>query len=318
MKAATKGVELQHSTAYFRDGFTAFKNANLSIASAPVLYGLSVYTVMVASYDSLVGKLYIFRLRDHYSRLANSAKIVGFNGFAKAWTYKKFEKTIEQLLTKNNVRQDVLIRATFFIDELMSGTKMHGLPTSMSIFIYPMKPLYNAAGIHVCISSWQRTPDNAIPSRAKVNGSYINSSLMKNEALLNGYDDAIALDEHGHVSESTVANLFIVKNGKLITPHSATDILEGITRDTIQKLAVHYGVSHEERTVDRSELYTAEEAFLCGTSASITPVLSVDRRVIGSGKAGPITEKLIHAYAGVQLGHSGDFAEWRHEVKAKK
>ncbi len=317
MKTA-KGLELKTSTAYFRDKFVPFATANLSIASAPVLYGLSVYTVINANYNPQNDQLYIFRLRDHYDRLVNSAKIVDFGGFTEAWSYKKFEKTVCALLERNAAKQDVLIRATLFIDELLSGTKMHGLPTSLSIFVYPMASLYKSDGINVCISSWQRTPDNAIPSRAKVNGSYINSSLMKNEALLNGYDDAIALDEHGHVSEGTVANLFIVKSGKLITPHSATDILEGITRDTVQKLAVRLGVDHEERAVDRSELYTADEAFLCGSSARIIPVFSVDKRPIGNSKTGIVTQKLIREYAKVQRGQTGNFSEWRYELYPKK
>src|SRR5690606_8823051 len=146
-----------------------------------------------------------------------------------------------------------------------------------------MGEILSKDGIHCCISSWQRTADNAQPSRAKINGSYINASLMKNEAILDGYDEAIALDQHGHVSEGTVANLFIVRDGELITPDSATDILEGITRNSIIQLAKDLKIPVSQRSIDRSELYIADEVFMCGSSAQITPVLSVDKREIGTG-----------------------------------
>ncbi len=314
MNTASKSLVLETSTAYFRDGYVPFEKANLSIASAPVLYGLSVYTVISATYNPKTKKLYIFRLRDHFKRLVNSAKIMDFGGFSKKWDYEKFEKAICELLNRNHVQQDILIRASLFIDEILSGTKMHGLATNVSIFVYPTTSLYKSEGVNVCISSWQRTPDNSIPSRAKVTGSYVNSSLMKNEALLNGYDDAIALDANGHVSESTAANLFIVKNGTLITPHGSTDILEGITRDTVQKMAIHLGIDHEDRAVDRSEIYTADEAFLCGSSARITPIFSVDKHVIGNGKTGSITSKLTEEYTKIRNGEVGYSRSWLFEL----
>ncbi|HSX24318.1 MAG TPA: branched-chain amino acid transaminase [Candidatus Saccharimonadales bacterium] len=304
-------MKLQTSHAYLRDKLVPFAEANLSIASAPVLYGLSVYTVFSANWDEATQKLLIFRLQDHYLRLINSAKIMDFHDFADTWTYKKFEKVMTDLLKTNKVDEDVLVRVTVFVDAIASGTRMHGLKNSLSAYVYPLGEVLPLKGIHACVSSWQRTADNAIPSRAKVNGSYINASLMKNEALLNGYDEAIAIDEHGHVSEGTIANLFIVKNGVLITPDTATDMLEGITRDSVLKLAAHLNMECEQRTIDRSELYTADEAFMCGSSARITPVLSVDKRLVGSGKIGPITQKLTTAYEQAQRGNKSAFAEWR-------
>ncbi len=299
------------TTVFFRRSFVPFDQANISIASSPVLYGLSIYTVLNAVWNPKTKKLCIFRLRDHYQRLVNSAKIMDFHSFIEEWEFEEFATTITELLRRNKVREDVLVRVTVFIDELLPGTKIHGLTNSLSAYIYPFGEILNQTGINVCVSSWQRTADNAIPARAKVNGSYINASLMKNEALQNGYDDAIAIDTHGHVSEGTVTNIFLVRGGVLITPDTSTDMLEGITRDTILKLAEQHGIKTHERVIDRSELYIADEAFMCGSSARITPILSIDKRSIGNGTAGPMTRKFIELYETVQRGDSPDFPDWR-------
>ncbi|HEU4610015.1 MAG TPA: aminotransferase class IV, partial [Chitinophagaceae bacterium] len=212
---------------------------------------------------------------------------------------------------RNRISENALIRVTVFIDELAAGTKIHGLKNSLSAYAYPLGEILPRNGTHLCISSWVRNSDNSIPAKAKINGSYVNASLMKNEALLNGYDDAIALDHHGHVAESTVANLFIVRDGKLATPDTSTDILEGITRDSLLEIAKKEGLAVEERSIDRTELYKAEEAFLCGSSARITPVLSIDKRPIKDGQIGPITERLMKKYDDIQWGFAEDFTEWR-------
>jgi branched-chain amino acid aminotransferase len=233
-----------------------------------------------------------------------------FDSFAKQWPYEKFEATMLELLQRNNIKEDALIRVTVFIDELVAGTKIHGLKNSLSAYVYPMGEILPKAGAHVCVSSWIRNPDNSIPSRAKVNGSYVNASLMKNEALLNGYDDAIAVDGHGHVAEGTVANLFVVRGGELITPGQATDILEGITRSSLITIAQDLGIKATERSIDRSELYICDEIFFCGSSAGLTPVLFVDKRPVAGGSVGAITTKLSKAYRSAQLGESEKYSTW--------
>lgn len=307
-------MDIQNSVVFFRDKFIPFNQANVSIASSPVLYGLSVYTVFSVNWNENEQKVYAFRLRDHFDRLVNSANIMDFDSFAKEWSWKKFEKTMTELLKQNNLKQDALVRVTVFIDELAAGTKIHGLKNSVSAYIYPMGEILPLSGANLCISSWVRNSDNSIPAKAKINGSYVNASLMKNEALLNGFDDAIALDHHGHVAESTVANLFIVRNNKLVTPDTSTDILEGITRDSLIEVARHNGTEVEERSIDRTELYKASEAFLCGTSARITPILSIDKRAVGDGNIGPLTASLMKDYAAIQDGTSSDFATWRSTI----
>lgn len=303
--------DYQSAEVFFRDGFVPFSEANVSIASSPVLYGLSVYTVFSLNWNAAQKKLYAFRLRDHYDRLVNSASIMDFDSFASEWPWERFEKTMHEIVKRNNVQEDALVRITVFVDELAAGTKIHGLKNSLSAYIYPMGEILPLTGANLCISSWVRNSDNSIPAKAKINGSYVNASLMKNEALLNGFDDAIALDHHGHVAESTVANLFIVRHGKLATPDTSTDILEGITRDSLIELAKQLGMTVEERSIDRTELYKADEAFLCGTSARITPVLSIDKRPVGDSKLGSITRQLMDAYAAVQDASDKRFEAWR-------
>lgn len=302
--------DYQKATVYFRDGFVPFSEANVSIASSPVLYGLSIYTVFNVTWSEQENCLCVFRLADHYKRLVNSARILDFDSFAKEWTFEKFEQMILDLLKQNNVKEDVLVRVTVFVDELIAGTKIHGLKNSLSAYVYPMGQILPTDGVNVCVSSWQRNNDNSIPSRAKVNGSYVNASLMKNEALLNGYDDAIAIDTHGHVAEGTVANLFLVRDGVLITPDAATDILEGITRSTMLVFAKHLNIPVEVRSIDRSELYIAEEAFYCGSSANVTPILSIDKRPVGAGTAGPIAQKFSELYKKARLGQEPAFQNW--------
>lgn len=297
--------------AFFRDKFIPFSDANLSIASSPVLYGLSIYTVFSVNYNEKNKKLYAFRLKDHYNRLITSSKIMDFHSFIKDWSYERFEKMVLKLIETNNIKEDILVRVSVFIDEIVAGTKIHNLKNSISAYVYPVGEILPRTGINVCISSWTRNSDNSIPSRAKVNGGYANVSLMKNEAIMNGYDDAIALDSSGNVTEGTVANLFIIRNGELITPSVNSNLLEGITRDSIIKISKDLKLNVVERIVNRSELYIADEIFICGSSARITPVLSVDKRIIGNGVIGSITSKLKNKYSDIQKGIVKDYSGWR-------
>ncbi len=301
---------LQNSHTFFRDDFVPFNEANVSIASSPVLYGLSIYSVFSVNWNEAQQKLYIFRLKDHYNRLVNSAQIMDFDSFAKDWPFERFEKMMHELVRRNNIQEDALVRVTVFIDEVAAGTRIHGLKNSLSAYVYPLGEVLPRSGINVCVSSWIRNMDNSIPAKAKINGSYVNAALMKNEALQNGFDDAIALDHNGHVAESTVANLFIVRDGKLATPDTSTDILEGITRDSLIEIARKMSLTVEERSIDRTELYKSSEAFICGTSALITPILSIDKRPINGGQLGEMTKQLQESYNRILQGDDPDYSGW--------
>lgn len=308
--AIMEPMKLDSSIVYLDNAYVPFAEANVSIASSPVLYGLSIYTVFSANWNNEHEQLYCFRLREHYDRMVNSARIMGFADFSQSHSFEEFQKIAFTLLRKNKVRETVLVRVTIFIDELAAGTRIDGLKNTLSMYVYRMGEILPRGGIHACVSSWVRVADNMIPARAKVNGSYVNASLMKNEALLNGYDDAIAIDMHGHVAEGTVANLFLVRDGVLLTPGMSTDILEGITRDSVLRLAEQLGIEHVERSVDRTELYLADEAFMVGSSAKITPVLTIDKRPIGGAKIGPTCKLLQRHYAQAQDGFGKFYPEW--------
>lgn len=276
--------------AYFRNNIIPVAEANLSIASAAVLYGLSVYTVFPVSVTKK--GVFAFRLKDHYQRLINSAKIIGIDTFEPNWTYEKFLVTVQELVKANHLTENAFVRATVHVDELIPGTRSRGLKTDLSIFIYEATPIVPQNGMRLKTSVWRRIPDYAIPSRAKVNGAYVNSVLAKQDALDSGYDDCIFLDVNGHVCELSAANIFIVKQGTLITPDTASDLLEGINRQTVLEIVEDLGIPYKVRSIDLTELYTADEVFACGTSSFIAPVKEIDARKIGNGKIGNITTKL--------------------------
>jgi branched-chain amino acid aminotransferase len=307
---------LDSSVAYIDGTFVPFSEATLSIASAPVQYGLSVYTAfnIVYSERGFLG----FRLKDHYQRLCNSAQVMGMQSFESYCNYESLVQLISTLVAKNNLDQSVIVRINYYVDAIMAGTQIHDLPVGLSMFVLPFTDYYTKSTLDVCVSSWRRIADDAIPPRAKVTGSYVNSSLMKSEALLNGYDDCIALDHNGHVAEGAVANIFIVRNGILITPTESSDILEGITRNTVQRIAVELGIPTQVRAIDRSELYIADEIFFSGSSARIWPIASVDRRIIGSGRQGPVTAQLAGAYSDIQAGKSTIERSWLTALPLKK
>ncbi|MBP9836750.1 MAG: aminotransferase class IV [Candidatus Pacebacteria bacterium] len=276
--------------AYFRNNIIPVAEANLSIASAAVLYGLSVYTVFPVTVTKTGA--FAFRLKDHYQRLINSAKIIGIDTFEPNWTYEKFLTTVQELVKANQLTENAFVRATVHVDELVPGTRSRGLNTNLSIFIYESTPIVPQNGMRLKTSVWRRIPDYAIPSRAKVNGAYVNSVLAKQDALDSGYDDCIFLDVNGHVCELSAANIFIVKQNTLITPDTASDLLEGINRQTVLEIAEDLGIPYKVRSIDLTELYTADEVFACGTSSFVATVKEIDARKIGNGEIGNITAKL--------------------------
>jgi len=291
--------------AYFGDKITPVENANLSIASSAVLYGLSVYSVFPALYINK--KIAIFRLRDHYDRLINSAKIIGIDSFEKNWDFSKFKKAVKELIKANNLKQNSFIRATVHVSELVPGTKSRGLETRLSMFIYEAKPIVPQNGARLKTSVWRRVPDTSIPARAKVNGAYVNSVLGKQDAIDSGYDDCLFLDTNGHVCELSASNIFMVRDGVLITPSTSSDILEGISRKTILELAKNMKIPTAERNIDLTELYIADEVFACGTSTLIAPIVEIDKRNISIGQ---ITLKLKKKFDEIMSGKNGKYLDF--------
>ncbi len=289
-----------YKVAYFEKDFVPIEKANLSIASSAVLYGLSVYTVFPVT--KTPQGLLAFRLEDHWERLVNSSKIIGIDLEHEHWNLQSFTEIVKKLIAKNKVDENVFVRATFHVNELVPGTKSRKLHTTLSVFIYEAKPIVPQDGARLKTSVWRRIPDQSIPSRAKVNGAYVNSVLAKQDAIDSGYDDCIFLDAAGHVCELSAANIFLVRGGKLITPDNTSDLLEGINRRSVIELAKENGIEVTERTVDFTELYIADEVFACGTSAFVAPVTEIDARQIGNGKAGELTMKLRKLWQDAQSG----------------
>lgn len=295
---------------YFGDKIVDAAEASLSIASSAVLYGLSVYTVLPVSVDA-EGQKRAFRLHDHFLRLINSAQIIGIDTFAQHWDFAKFESAIKEVLTANAISQNAYVRVSVHVDEQLAGTRSRGLHTTLSMFVYDAVPILPAEGCRLKTSVWRRIPDFAIPSRAKVNGAYVNSVLAKQDAIDSGYDDCIFLDVQGHVCELSAANIFIVRHGQLITPDATSDILEGINRQTLITLAREdLGLEVIERSIDLTELYVADEVFACGTSANISPVLEIDSRVVADGKVGAITQQLNTIHKNLRMGQYDKARDW--------
>ena len=291
---------------FLNNNIQATDDAKVHIASSAVLYGLSIYTVFPVVY--LRDVVYAFRLVDHYNRLVNSAKIIGIDTFESEWSFEKFSTVVSDLIEKNKIKNNSFVRATVHVVEQLAGTRSRGLDTSLSIFIYEAQPIIPQNGARVKTSVWRRVPDYAIPSRAKVNGTYVNSVLGKQDAIDSGYDDCVFLDAQGHVCELSAANIFLIKNKTLITPPTSADILEGITRKTIIEIAYQNNILVEERMIDLTELYTADAIFACGTSSSVAPIIEIDKRLINSFD-NSIMQTIQSAYTNLFKGE-GDFEKY--------
>ena len=295
--------------AYFQGGFVPLAEAKVNVMTHAFNYGTGCFEGIRGYWNEDEQQLYVFRLREHYERLTRSARILGFT----------MPKSVDQLcqltldlLKMNQTRADIYIRPLLYKSSEVVGVRMHNLDDDLTIFTAGMgKYIDAAAGARCCISTWRRVDDNAIPARAKVCGIYVNSALAKTEAQLGGFDEAIMLTHDGHISEGSGENIFIVMDGKLITPAPSENILMGITRASVIQLAeAEFGIATAERQVDRSELMSATECFMTGTAAEITPVVEVDRRPIGDGKIGAVTQDLQRVFFEVVRGHDKRYSAW--------
>ena len=250
------------------------------------------------------GSLLAFRVADHYRRLVNSARIIGIDTWEPAWDEGRFLAAVRDVVLANGVQEDVFVRATVHVDAEVPGTRSRGMSTCLSIFVYAAEAILPLDGARLKTSVWRRIPDFSIPSRAKVNGAYINSVLAKQDAIDSGYDDCVFLDASGHVCELSAANIFIVRGGMLITPSTAQDLLEGINRGTVLQIAGDLGIETCEREVDLTELYIADEVFACGTSTYVAPVVEVDARVVNGSCVGPVTARIRERYEAVLRGRA--------------
>jgi branched-chain amino acid aminotransferase len=255
-------------------------HAAISITSSAVLYGLSVYTVF--SLKKTDSGWLVFRLPEHLARLQQSGRLIGLTlkNITPLLELHTFTKHLSALLEANQPATDQFCRLTIHVSAEVPGVHTRDLSVTLSAFLYDASPILPTTGARIKTSLWRRTADTAIPARAKVNGAYVNSALAKQEALDCGFDDCLFLNQNGYVSELSTANIFLVKQGELITPDLASDILEGITRRSIIEIARENGIHVTERKVALTELYTADEVFACGTSANVSRIIEIDKRAI--------------------------------------
>ncbi len=300
--------------AFFEGKIVPIGQAKVDIRTNSLQYGTAVFEGLRSYWNPQAGKSYIFRMAEHYKRFAESAKILMID--LKYDIDELSDITIE-LLRKEEYREDSYIRPFAYNSGLHIGPKLVGNPQDIFIYSIPLGDYLDISKpINVCTSSWTRINDNSIPPRAKISGSYVNAALQKTEALLNGYDEAIVLTSDGqHVSEGSAMNIFMVKGDTIVTPPIADDILEGITRNSIIEIASNeMDIEVIERSMDRTELYTAHELFFCGTGAQISPIGTVDKRTVGEGKLGMITKRLQEIYFKIVKNNVEKYSSWCTEV----
>lgn len=295
--------------AFFKGEFVPIEEAKVSIMTHAFNYGTGCFEGIRGYWNQEEEQLYVFRLAEHYERMHRSCRILLIDLLYSA---EELSDLTVNLLRMNEHRSDTYVRPLAYKSTEGIGVRLHDLEDDFAIFSVPLgRYLEKEEGASVSVSSWRRIDDNAIPARAKITGAYINSALCKTEAVLNGFDEAIVLTQDGHVSEGSAENLFIVRSGKLVTPPGTDNILEGITRATIMQLArEEMGLEVEERKIDRTELYIAEEAFFCGTGVQVAAIVDVDRRRVGSGKIGPVVSRLRDIYFDVVRGKVEKYKGW--------
>ncbi|MDP8905419.1 MAG: branched-chain amino acid transaminase [Chloroflexota bacterium] len=294
---------------YFGGEFVPLSEARIPVMAHGFLYGTATFEGIRAYWNEEQEQLWGLKLREHYRRMARSAKVLLMR---MPHSPDELVEITVDMLRRNRFRQDTYIRPTLYKSTEAIGVRLHNLEEKIVIFAVPFgEYIATDRGITAQVVSWRRNTDQALPARAKIVGAYVNSAFSKSEAVLNGYDEAIVLTIDGHVSEGSAENLFLVRDGALVTPAVTDDILEGITRTGLMELArQELGIDTVVRSVDRSELYSAEEVFLCGTGAQISPVVEIDHRPVGNGEVGPITSRLAALYFDVVRGRVPAYHDW--------
>ena len=295
------------SYAYFRKQFVPLSEAKIGVMTHALHYGTAVFEGIRGNWNSQQQQTYIFRLRAHYERLQNGCRVLKIS---LPYTVDELCQITVELVERCGFQEDIYIRPLAYKSSETLGLRLHDLDADFLVFAIPWGP-YLPDKARCSVSSWRRPDDNVIPPQVKVTGIYVNNAFAKTEAVDNGFDEAIMLAPDGHISEGSGENIFLVMDGNLVTPASYNSILVGITRNTVIELARNeLGIEAVERQIDRSELYTAQECFLTGTAAHITPVAEIDRRLIGNGEAGEITKKLQKIYSEVIRGNNPKYLSW--------
>ena len=284
--------------------------AKVPVTTHAIHYGTSVFEGIRAYWNSK--NLYIFRLDEHVKRFRKSGK---YYSMSLNFSDKEIKNAIINLCKKNKMKKSCYIRPFYFIGQY--GINLHvtkKAPTHVAVFMFPFGDLFSKNGITAGITSWRKFSDASTPTQAKMGGNYLNSIISTQEAKKKGFDEAVLLDIEGNVSEAPGENIFIVKNNELITPPISSSALKGITRDSILKFAKDLGYKSSIKKIKRQQLYKADEIFLTGTAAEITPIIKMDRRKIGNGKVGKVTKELMNEYTKIVMAENPKYLRWLTEV----
>ena len=294
--------------AYFQGDFVPMRDANVSVMTHAFMYGTAVFEGIRAYWNAEQGVLYGLKLREHMERIRRNAGILLMTDIPPV---DELVRIVVETIRRNGFRSDAYIRPCFYKSGTSIGVRLHDLPHELVVVALPFGDYIDTDnGVRVMTSSWRRNSDDSIPARGKIVGGYVNMALQKSEAQLNGFDEALVLTADGNASEASAANLFVVRDGILLTPPVSDDILEGVTRKAILELAEVFGIPTETRSIDRSEIYVADEMFLVGTGVQLSPVTELDHRPIAGGEVGPITKQLHEAYFAAVRGKDSRFAHW--------
>ncbi len=300
-------TSIESGYAYFEGAIVPMAEAKVSVATHGLNYGTGCFEGIRGYWNEKEEQLYLLKLQEHYSRFLKSCHVLKI---AHGLSVDDLCRITRDVVQQCGYRQDVYVRPLAYKASPVIKVALRGLRDEVTVFAVPMGNYVKTAGLRLMTSAWQRINDNAIPARSKVSGGYINAALAVDDAQQMGFDDAVMLTRDGHVSEATSANLFIVSNGRLFSPPVTDDILVGITRDAVQELARDLELTLEFRGIDRTELFSADEVFLCGTGVQIAAVTEIDNRVIGSGDTGPVTAALQQAYFAAVRGEDPRHADW--------
>jgi branched-chain amino acid aminotransferase len=312
-KASVNQGDLRRAQAdtwvYFDGELRRYGDAHLGLLTHALHYGTGCFEGIRAYWSERQHRINVFRMADHFARMTGNARMLHMQ--LPHSVDELCDITIE-LMRRNDFRTDVYIRPLVFKANEEIGIRFHNLRDGFMIVPVPFGAYVDTTGgIRCQVSSWRRIDDNVAPARSKATGIYINSALAKTEAFLNGFDEAILMTQDGHVCEGSAENLFILRHGQLITPPASENIVEGITRSVLMAFAQdELGVEVVERTIDRSELYVADEVLLCGTGAEVSAVIEIDYRRIGDGEPGPVTRALQDRYFATCKGENDKYASW--------
>ena len=300
--------EVENRRIWLKGEIINVNDAKINVLAPTSQFGLNVFEGIPCYWNDEEKQLYAFRLSDHYNRLLKSARLLELDC---KYNKNDLTKAFVDVIKENEYEENLSVRQTLFVD----GFGSWGSEEPVEMFVAPIprgktSKEYNKKGLNCCVTSWRRISDEDLSPRIKCGANYINSRVGQREALRNGYDTCIFLNNQGKVSEGPGSCLFIVHNGELITPRLTDSVLESITRDTILKIAKDLNINVVERTIDRTELYSADEAFLCGSAMEITPIYSIDKYSIGNGNAGEITKKIHIEYLNIAMGKNAKYKEW--------